>query len=169
MVFQCRHCLSILGDSFAWLTAQRSLSMIVLQDVTDRVDIQHAHPQSEEIDGEPSTFVPLICAKCLHTLGRMYQDTPPSLAHLRGAFSFHHDALVVYQLGSAGQHAPRPTAPAKPAAAPADHDEMEKVCALRTHTQIRTLLMVMGERLMRVEQYLHLSPSPAHDTPQSRS
>ncbi|WFD18892.1 hypothetical protein MCAP1_001105 [Malassezia caprae] len=157
MVFQCRRCLTIVGDSFAWLTAQRALSMIVLKEATDRVTVQHAQPTSEDMDGEPATFVPLTCAQCLQLLGRMYQHTPIPLEELRGAYSFHHDALVVYQLGSTAQHA---SAPPAARAEPADREEMEK---------IRTLLMVMGERLMRVEQYLHLSPSPAHDTPHSRS
>lgn len=120
MVFQCRQCLTIVGDSFAWLTAHRALSMIVLKEATDRVTVQHTQRTSEEIDGELSTFVPLACAQCLQPLGRMYQDTPIHLDELRGAYSFHHDALVVYQLGSAAQNtAPRP--------APTDRDEMEKV------------------------------------------
>lgn len=166
MVFQCRYCLTIIGDSFSWLTAQRALSMIVLKEATDRVTVQHSQLTSEEIDGEPSMYVPLTCAQCQRPLGRMYQHTPIPLEELRGAFSFHHNALVVYQLGSTAQHAAsRPAARADRA----DRDEMEKVRATRRLRQIRTLLMVMGERLMRVEQYLHLSPSPAHDTPHTRS
>lgn len=124
MVFQCRQCLTIIGDSFAWLTAQRALSMIVLKEATDRVTVQHAQLTTEDMDGEPATFVPLACAQCLQPLGRMYQHTPVPLEELRGAYSFHHDALVVYQLGSSAQHAS-----ARPAtrAELTDRDEMEKV------------------------------------------
>ncbi|EDP42985.1 hypothetical protein MGL_2581 [Malassezia globosa CBS 7966] len=100
MVFQCHQCLTIVGDSVAWLLAQRQLGLIVLQEVTDKVLTLEFLTTSEDQDWERCKFAPLACAKCDQILGRFYKDTPPEWTIMRGAFSLYHSALVVYQLGT---------------------------------------------------------------------
>ena len=100
MVFQCHQCLTIVGDSVAWLLAQRQLGLIVLQEVTDKVMTLEFLTTSDDQDWERCKFAPLACAKCDQILGRFYKDTPPEWTIMRGAFSLYHSALVVYQLGT---------------------------------------------------------------------
>ena len=100
MVFQCHQCLTIVGDSVAWLLAQRQLGLIVLQEVTDKVLTLEFLTTSEDQGWERCKFAPLACAKCDQILGRFYKDTPPEWTIMRGAFSLYHSALVVYQLGT---------------------------------------------------------------------
>ncbi|WFD37966.1 uncharacterized protein MJAP1_000914 [Malassezia japonica] len=170
LVFQCARCLTVVGDSFSWITAQRQLSMIVLREAAEKVAVVGpVITSSEPGQGLGSTYSVLQCTHCTQHLGRQYHETPRALDELRSAFSFHVDAIIVYQLGSTSatghpssipkeiQHTPdehgkepeaKPEAPRESASDNAS--EMDK---------IRTLLMVLGERLMRVEQHLHLSPT----------
>lgn len=100
MVFQCHRCLTIIGDSTAWLTAQRQLGLIVLRDVTDKVVTLEFLTMTDDSNWECYKFAPLACAKCDQVLGRLYRDTPPDWSIMRGAYCLYHSTLVVYQLGS---------------------------------------------------------------------
>ncbi|WFD30784.1 hypothetical protein MSPP1_001808 [Malassezia sp. CBS 17886] len=197
LAFQCVGCRSIVGDSFSWATAQRRLSLIVLHEATDRVEVRP--PLVVSADGEPcagSTYVRLHCAQCGRSLGRMYRSTPRDLDELRDAFSFFVDAVTVYQLGSTSAGAARQSSPSLAGGAgrmvpgadaqrvspsPGDHvptrvsqpasvvlpagtPAMYRVpLADGESDKIRTLLMAMGERLMRVERILNLLPEGAGD------
>lgn len=176
MVFQCFQCLSIVGDSTSWIMAQRQLGFIVLRDVTDKVVALEFHTMSDDIGWERYKFAPLACAHCDQVLGRMYKDTPPEWSTLRAAYCLSHSALLVYQLGSTRSsqsgsdidfgglsahdgdddkvsRSPSPHIPSKlppivsvNASAEAEHD--------KDLGKIRTLLMAMGERLLRLEQQI---------------
>ena len=148
LVFQCAACLVIVGDSTAWLMAHKALALIVLRRATDQVALGALAAADEDMC-EGSTYVRLSCAGCGRELGRRFQSTPRALDELRGAYSFYVDALAVYELGSA--HAGGRTAP--PAPAPADD-------------RVRSVLMALGERLVRVERYLGLDDGvPRSSTP----
>lgn len=183
MVFQCFQCLSIVGDSTSWLMAQRQLGLIVLRDVTDKVVALEFHTMSDDIGWERYKFAPLACAHCDQVLGRMYKDTPPEWAMLRSAYCLSHSALLVYQLGSTrssqsgsdidfgrlsaregdddkvsrspSPHIPSKLPPIVSVNAPAENDNDKDL------GKIRTLLMAMGERLLRLEQQIpSLQASP---------
>lgn len=149
LVFQCAACLVIVGDSTAWLMAHKALALIVLRRATDQVALGALAAADEDMC-EGSTYARLSCAGCGRELGRRFQSTPRALDELRGAYSFYVDALAVYELGSA--HAGGRTAP--PAPAPADD-------------RVRSVLMALGERLVRVERYLGLDErgAPRSSTP----
>ncbi|WFD33440.1 hypothetical protein MCUN1_000253 [Malassezia cuniculi] len=142
LVFQCAECLTIVGDSYAWIMAHKELSLIVLSRTTDKVAVLSELVTAEEDLCHGSTYTRLRCANCSRDLGRRFQSTPATLDALRGVFSFHVDAVIVYQLGST-QASGHPTqVPAKPPTL-ADAADGDK---------IRNLLMVLGERLVRVER-----------------
>lgn len=183
LVFQCARCFTIVSDSFSWITAQRQLSMIVLREATDKVAV--VDPPITSSEPGPtlgSRYSVLRCEQCMHHLGRKYHGTPSELEELREAFAFHVDAIIVYvkhadtryQLGttSASGHSihsnvPKhsPTLVGRPG-----HDEWSGDTSPKIPDEppsemdkVRTLLMVLGERLLRVEQHLHLDPLPASD------
>ena len=97
LVFQCARCLTVVGDSFSWITAQRQLSMIVLREATEKVAVVGpVITSSEPGQGLGSTYSVLQCTHCTQHLGRQYHETPRALDELRSAFSFHVDAIIVY-------------------------------------------------------------------------
>lgn len=98
MVFQCKHCLTVVGDSFSWVKGHRDLSLIVLSAASSQVSVDERHTTSDTTLAASGTciFTPLVCVSCASQLGRMYLETPPVLADLQGLYALYHDALVVY-------------------------------------------------------------------------
>ena len=96
LVFQCARCLTVVSDSFSWITAQRQLSMIVLKEATEKVAVIGPMITSSEPGlALGSTYSVLQCVKCMQQLGRRYHDTPRGLEEIREAFAFHVDAVIV--------------------------------------------------------------------------
>ncbi|PKI84660.1 hypothetical protein MVES1_001675 [Malassezia vespertilionis] len=169
LVFQCVGCSAAVGDSFSWITAQRTMALIVLGAATDKVAlVEPIITSSEPGPCMGSTYSVLQCTQCAQQLGRKYHNAPQAMDALREAFSFHVDALIVYQLGNATQsgHTTISARTRKPEervaetrstqtpAEPLSDSDVEK---------IKTMLMVLGERIMRVEERLDMQPKGAPD------
>lgn len=181
LVFQCSSCLAIVGDTYSWVTAQQTLNVLVLSGATDKVGV--LEPPVTCAEPGPClgcTYSELECVRCHHTLGRKYHTTPRELDELREAFCLDPDAVMVYQFGSTSTsgHRTRDTRAPPPAAdtleMPAPRAPRARVGSSQERApsesssdqltgndvdKIRKLLMVMGERLMRVENYLRISPA----------
>lgn len=152
LVFQCSGCMTIVGDSYAWVMAHKELSLIVLAQATDKVAVPDDLVACQEELCRGSTYLRLCCASCGRELGRKFQSTPPALDALRGAFSFYVDAVTVYQLGSTHAGGQPSTVPARQSP--------------EADGKMRDLIMVLGERLVRVERYLGLlDEAPRSSTP----
>ncbi|XP_031567475.1 protein Mis18-alpha-like [Actinia tenebrosa] len=102
LVFQCTGCLSILGDSFAWVCADPNLRTVSLSAVTHGVHIatEDGMEISTEGDDLGSTFIPLQCTACQAKIGRIYKTTPRKLDMIRDIYTLDCSSIKSYQLGS---------------------------------------------------------------------
>lgn len=101
LVFQCRQCFRLLGDSFAFVATDTELGYVVLSDVSDVVS-QDTTFQTSTQPGKDmgATFALLRCGGCKATVGRTYRTTPRHLDDLRDCASLDVDAVTTYRLGS---------------------------------------------------------------------
>ena len=169
LVFLCRQCQSIVGDSFHMTSSEQQLNAVVLN---------AGHPKNTKVlrDGQFSTsqrgadagatFWELSCAVCTATVGKVYETTPRALDRLRGMHCFSRDALESYELGScaaAGAPALRGGAAAMQggagggaaaagsgagggSAAGAVEDCQQEI------TKLKDLLLLFNERISKLEQ-----------------
>eukprot|EP01134_Creolimax_fragrantissima_P000503 CFRG0503T1 len=98
-VYQCLKCLSILGDSYAYMGITDVLNIITLSAVTDNVVVGEDLSTSGESADLGSTYSPLICNTCGELLGSVYRTTPVALDSLRDQYSFLMPKLKSYTLG----------------------------------------------------------------------
>ena len=101
LVFQCRTCYRLLGDSFSFVATDTDLGYVILSDVSEVVTQDTSYSTSTEPGKDiGSTFARLRCAGCQSTIGRNYRTTPRDLDDLRDCFSLEVDKVFTYQLGS---------------------------------------------------------------------
>ncbi|PRP80203.1 hypothetical protein PROFUN_12161 [Planoprotostelium fungivorum] len=103
LVFQCRACFNIVGDSTFWVTSHRDLRTISLSRATQVEIIEQAIETSKAGVDEGCTYRIFRCAydACHILLGRKYITTTASLDLMRDVWSFSADAVVTYIVGSA--------------------------------------------------------------------
>lgn len=101
LVFQCRQCFRLLGDSFAFVATDTELGYVVLSDVSDVVAQDTTFQTSTEPGKDMgATFALLRCGGCKATVGRTYRTTPRHLDDLRDCASLDVDAVTTYRFGS---------------------------------------------------------------------
>ncbi|XP_074632885.1 uncharacterized protein LOC141891771 isoform X2 [Acropora palmata] len=76
VVFQCKSCKSIVGDSCAFVSSDRELEVICVSAVTSIVTLGDVLETSTEGADMGSTFRPLHCSACDLIIGRVYKTTP---------------------------------------------------------------------------------------------
>ncbi|CAI2171969.1 16330_t:CDS:2 [Funneliformis geosporum] len=117
LVFQCLKCRLIVGDSFAFVTADRELNSVVLYGL---VLIYYGQEKELTLEGKyeyietfnslksatthfpsrlHSTYIMIYCTGCNSTLGKVWRTTPRKLDYIRDLYSLNLDRVMIYQLG----------------------------------------------------------------------
>jgi hypothetical protein len=102
LVFQCKKCLSIVGDTSKLFAAVASHRIIVLEEKSDMVCIGTdpiVQPDPEAFD-YMSTCLLLSCATCSQVLGRSYISGNIHVMHWIQKYILETDSLQCYELGS---------------------------------------------------------------------
>lgn len=118
LVFQCRGCRSILGDSLTWVAAEETIQAIALKGTPDPtrtrwwlmsaravapgVKVLSEFDTARSGADAGSSFMPLACNFCDVRVGRVYQTTPQTLDHLRQQFTLHTDKITRCRTATAG-------------------------------------------------------------------
>lgn len=100
VIFQCKGCKSVLGDSSAFVASDRELEVICVNGVTSVVTSAEVLETSTEGADVGSTFRPLHCSSCKLIIGRVYKTTPKEFDHFRNMFCFDREQIDSYQVGS---------------------------------------------------------------------
>lgn len=164
LVFQCRKCFRLLGDSFSFVATDAELGYLILSDVSEVITQDSTYETSLEPGKDiGSTFARLRCAGCRNTIGRNYRTTPRDLDDLRDCYSLEVGAIFTYQLGSnftkqleekgAGEQAERGTAMVLSANAAGGRAGAAGTRELETKMErTRALTIELSDRLIKAEE-----------------
>lgn len=101
-LFQCIHCALVLGDAVVPMSHSIVITSVTLSctltnstecsnihsiAVTDHLEITSDEFQSKKSDDYGAVYVWLRCNRCKSLVGRMYQDVPYELEHIRNTFT----------------------------------------------------------------------------------
>ena len=148
LVFQCKSCGVIVGDSWTMQSSDEGMETITLAAASNVSRAQEPVTSKEGAD-MGSTFHLLHCAKCEALLGRVYLTTARQLDPLRDMFTFSTAAVTSYLLGSSEFAAPgfgtvastgEAGVNAPPASASADDI-----------TKLQSLILVLDDRVSELE------------------
>ncbi|CAG8582208.1 323_t:CDS:2 [Paraglomus occultum] len=150
LVFQCIKCRLIVGDSFAWVNADKDLRSVAL----------HAKPANIRVGTEVewsrggidlgSTYVLTYCHGCGNVLGKVYHTTPRKFDYIRDLIMIDLDQVTTYQLGQY----------LNDGAIPADLISMPNARMLQLSVDmVKDVLLVMHDRLSNMEHKLGQSSS----------
>ncbi|KAH9138189.1 hypothetical protein AeRB84_017441 [Aphanomyces euteiches] len=169
VVFQCKTCSAIVGDSMNILHLSEPNRTVTLQCVIN-VNRSAVPIYSTQGDDAGNTYHELMCRQCKRILGRWYSATLPQFDAYRMAYTLNADDVVEYHVGM--------TTPVEEwrmdgALAVADWmNKMETVDDLSKRMEkVRKVLLVVEERLVeskrRVDQKkrgmsYHLGRTNAH-------
>ncbi|KAL1924765.1 uncharacterized protein VTP21DRAFT_4419 [Calcarisporiella thermophila] len=147
LVFQCKNCHFIVGDSFAWLSADQNLKAITLNSTSEHVKISDELKTSTDGIDLGSAYVNLLCKSCGAILGRVYKTTPRILDNIRDMFTFNLDSVKTYQLGKTGSNQSEALSNEE------DLLTMPSAKALQTTLdKIKELICFLDERIGAVEE-----------------
>jgi len=152
LVFQCSKCLSIVGDSCAFLCADNEMKTITLSAVSS-VSVSHSIKDLETSTvglDLGSTFYGFKCANCQTPLGRVYKTTASHLDYIRDYFTFDSDALLTYKLGSYQQIVAPISFPNLQLPTNQDYQRQEAKLSKMQH-----VLLLFKERLANLESILN--------------
>ncbi|CAB4375780.1 unnamed protein product [Rhizophagus irregularis] len=99
LVFQCLKCRLIVGDSFAFVTADRDLNSVVLYAKPHNIRVGTDLLWSREGIDIGSTYIMIYCNGCNLTLGKVWRTTPRKLDYIRDLYTLNLDCVMIYQLG----------------------------------------------------------------------
>jgi hypothetical protein len=106
LVFYCRKCRYIVGDSYAFVSTNKKLKMITLS-AASNIALRKSHVlddvQVHTEEGVPDTcctYFPFLCANCNTELGRKYLSTTKGMDMLRDNYSFFIHTIGSYELGT---------------------------------------------------------------------
>ncbi|CAG8441487.1 1449_t:CDS:2 [Diversispora eburnea] len=91
LVFQCLKCKVIVGDSFAWVTADKDLNSISLYAKPHNIRVGTELLWSKEGIDVGSTYILMYCDGCNNILGKVWRTTPRKLDYLRYALGAYLD------------------------------------------------------------------------------
>jgi hypothetical protein len=106
LVFFCRECKTIIGDSFAFVGASEEMDMITLSAVSNVVRLRNdkggvKQKTSTEGPDTGSSYVVLLCKECQdEEIGRYYNATTGQVDLMRNNYSFHTEKISSYELGT---------------------------------------------------------------------
>eukprot|EP00126_Sphaerothecum_destruens_P012623 Sdes_comp21629_c0_seq1m20221 len=141
LVFSCE-CKAIVGDSFAWISANQELNAITLKSVAPNVVITNSLETSTSGVDVGSTFIPFQCGECGKSLGKSYKTTARVLDELRDMFTFDLNSISCYKLGSSLQ--------------PSINEILCIPTALALQEQIikvQNMILLLNERLETLEEH----------------
>ena len=100
LVFSCRKCRNIVGDSFALLCSNEEDGTITLSGASHVQRNTQIFTSYESLD-EGNSYFWFQCSdpKCQEKLGKYYVTTSKDLDHVREKFTFTVDAIDSYELG----------------------------------------------------------------------
>lgn len=129
LVFFCRHCRAIVGDSLSITSSNEAMATISFCQASNILRQDALTTSSGPSPDQGSTYFAIDCAQCSSTIGKFYITTPKALDEMRECFTFYTDELQSYELGK-GDFG-RPQSPAPPAAQPPQgsdfHEELAKI------------------------------------------
>lgn len=102
LVFQCKKCFTIVGDSSKLFSAISSYRVIVLEEKSDTILVGEdpiVQPDMNAFDYMSTCFL-LYCATCKETIGRSYISGNINMMHLVQKYILDTDSLQCYELGS---------------------------------------------------------------------
>jgi hypothetical protein len=104
-VYQCRKCLTIIGDSISLVDRNEELDIVSLSGISN---VKHSTNSCTSRAGydKGSTFSLLNCSKCDTMIGRCYVTTPRKLDRLRDCYSLLSETVLEYELGQVQQGEP---------------------------------------------------------------
>ncbi|XP_063933857.1 protein Mis18-alpha-like [Zophobas morio] len=145
IVFQCKNCRVIIGDSFQWVSNNETLNLITLQALSRVVEVSNIMETSRDGEDIGSTFFVLNCGKCRSFLGRKYITSSRELDSLRDLYSLDVSAIDSYQLGTFliedGQQTNFKATPS--------------VCSLHTQQlKMERVLLTLNERISNLKEKL---------------
>ncbi|KAK8814281.1 hypothetical protein WA158_008143 [Blastocystis sp. Blastoise] len=154
IVFQCKKCHVILGDSFSLTCTDQQLNMITLKSVI-HVTISEELQTSASGPDRGSTFNSLQCESCKSVIGKMYLTTSRQLDQHRDLFSFSIDTVDAYVLGSA-PITTRDDVPLKPYPNVAifGYDADRALSILDTMRKMEQIILHQNDRLNELEEKL---------------
>merc|ERR1711871_1742651 len=160
LVFQCRKCRYIIGDSSHGMTASRNkkLQTISLQRVRNVKVAESIDVLRDE--GNLSLFYAIKCPNCDSHIGRKYMATSPEMDSVRGLFTLDIDAHQSSQIGKAKMHAT-----SEAGAVPPSPDSIMNVMIVGTESslteivertsrlaQVQSLVLTLDQRIQKLEQ-----------------
>ena len=163
LVFQCRSCYRIIGDSLSFVSSDEEMQIFTLQASSNVSRSKDVITSKSGRDAE-STFHLLHCAGCSSTIGRVYLTTSEamhaSLNERVNRFTFDSEAVTSYELGK-NEYVSEQAGATFPAKAD-DSNVTGSVMAVSTEQQLQTvqadltkvqnLMLVMDERIAKLEE-----------------
>jgi Yippee zinc-binding/DNA-binding /Mis18, centromere assembly len=143
VVFQCKRCRSILGDSLGLVAVNAELEVVVLgrtKGVTVGSELEVSRGGIEA----SSTFHAAFCASCGARVGRVFRTTPSTLDAMRDMFSLDRSALQSYQIGSGAPDDAALRSPASSATSTVASVE-ESASASSTDVRVAALEQAVGD------------------------
>ncbi|CAG8501808.1 10374_t:CDS:2 [Ambispora gerdemannii] len=165
LVFQCSECLIIVGDSFAWVSADQDLSSIVLFGWFPKE--LFAKPKNLRVGDDlfwskegvdvGSTFKMTYCSGCNKPIGKVYHTTPRQFDYLRDFYTVKLENVAIYQLGTyiKGEKIPPDMITFPSSKSLQSSIDMVKDVILVLNDR----LSKMDERLLKIEKYFSKKPT----------
>jgi Yippee zinc-binding/DNA-binding /Mis18, centromere assembly len=100
LVFSCKKCKTILGDSYSMVISNADVNVVALSSASNITRSAEVFTSKFGAD-VGSTYYSFMCTSCHFTVGRYYLTTSSDLDNLRGRFSFMVDEISSYELGKA--------------------------------------------------------------------
>ena len=147
LVFQCRSCRIIVGDSLSIVATHEALSAMTLSRVASL-----STSEEQTFDGG-NAFRALHCVGCTARVGRVYFETVPELEPVRGYYTLDTDAICSYELAAPPGEAQTYELAAPPGEA---HDRsvapsVEAELRAELH-KVQGVILSLHERLLAVER-----------------
>ena len=101
LVFQCRSCNTIVGDSLSIESTNERLGALTLTRVSSLQRVDDITTSTAPGD-RGSTYQALQCVACGASVGKVYVTTVPDLDALRGRYTLDTEAICSYELGGGG-------------------------------------------------------------------
>lgn len=98
LVFSCKKCRTIVGDSLGFKDSFKDLKVIILRSTVNCIRGTAATSKTSVDAG--SSYFTLQCNYCKEVIGRAYASTPEKLDVLRKNYALFVDKIDVFELGS---------------------------------------------------------------------
>eukprot|EP00128_Syssomonas_multiformis_P006831 Colp12_sorted_trinity150504_noHs@2365 len=83
LVFQCKNCRCIVGDSFSWVSAHEGLNAVCLEEPSPFVKMVNELHTSYSGTDIGSTYLRFLCSSCDSVIGKIYKTTARHLDAIR--------------------------------------------------------------------------------------